>query len=277
MTEAGSQAGRASFEIGFLGYGRMAGAISAGLAESGLMPYSRQIISDCDQARLAGMARDKGLTVAADNLDLVRRCRVLVLGVKPGQVVPVLEEIGAETPGRLVISLAAGVKLETMKRALPAGAALVRSMPNLAALAGRGATLICALPGSDPAHLAEAQKIFESVGQCWELDEKLFDAAVAVSGSGPAYFFTIMESLVRGGVRLGLPWDLAKELVLATALGSAEVAWGQRDRALADLRDMVTSPGGTTAEALMVMESKGLGGIIQEALEAAAEKSKKLA
>lgn len=276
MDYMGGESSRESFEIGFLGYGRMARAISAGLADNGLIPYGRQIISDRDQGELKNVARDLGLTPALDNRDLVRRCRVVVLGVKPAQVVPVLEEVGLETPGRLVISLAAGVKLETMWRALPAGAALVRSMPNVAALAGRGASLICALPGSDPSHLAEARKIFESVGHCWELEEKLFDAGGALNGSGPAYFFAIMESLVRGGVRLGLPWDLAKELVLATALGSAEMAWSQKDKALADLRDMVTSPGGTTAEALMLMETRGLGGILQEALAAAAEKSGKL-
>lgn len=276
MDKLAEEAGREDFEIGFLGYGRMARAISAGLAENGLIPHPRQIISGRDRVRLESAARELGLTVAADNRDLTRRCRVLVLGVKPAQVAPVLEEIAPETPGRLLVSLAAGVRLETMRRILPAGAALVRSMPNVAALAGRGATLVCALPGSDPAHLARARRIFESVGQCWELEEKLFDAAGAVSGSGPAYFFSIMESLVRGGVRLGLPWDLARELVLATAQGASEMAGRPEGRALADLRDMVTSPGGSTAEALLVMETKGLGGILQEALAAAAEKSEKL-
>lgn len=276
MDKMDDESSRESFDIGFLGYGRMARAISSGLADNGLIPYNRQIISGRDQGKLKSAAKDLGLALALDNRDLVRRCRVVVLGVKPAQVVPVLEEIGPETPGRLIISLAAGVKLETMWRVLPAGAALVRSMPNVAALAGRGASLICALPGSDPNRLAEARKIFESVGHCWELEEKMFDAGSALSGSGPAYFFAIMESLVRGGVRLGLPWDLAKELVLATALGSAEMAWRQNDKALADLRDMVTSPGGTTAEALMLMEIRGLGGILQEALAAAAEKSEKL-
>jgi len=264
------------FKVGFLGYGRMARAISVGLAEKGRLPLSRQIISDLDRDRLEQFARDDGLILADDNQDLVRRCQVVVLGVKPPQVVKALEEIRAETTDRLIISLAAGVTLETMARVLPPEAALIRSMPNVGASVGRGATVMCARPGVDPGQLAAAREIFESVGYCWEIEEKLFDAAVAVSGSGPAYFFTIMESLVRGGVRLGLPWDLAKELVLTTALGSSEMAWSQKDRALADLRDMVTSPGGTTAEALVVMESKGLGGIIQQALAAAAEKSKKL-
>lgn len=264
------------FKIGFLGYGHMARAISGGLAENGLIPPSRQIISGRDRGKLDQVARDLGLTVADDNRDLVRRCQVVVLGVKPAQVTAVLEEIGAETPGRLIISLAAGVSLDTMARALPKGAALIRSMPNVSARIGRGVTLICATTEADPSQLNAAREIFESVGYCWEIEEKLFDAAGAVSGSGPAYFFTIMESLVRGGVRLGLPWALAKDLALATALGSSEMAWRQKDIALADLRDMVTSPGGTTAEALMVMESKGLGGIIQQALAAAAEKSKNL-
>ncbi|MDR0882388.1 MAG: pyrroline-5-carboxylate reductase [Candidatus Adiutrix sp.] len=263
------------FDIGFLGYGRMARAISAGLAQSGLIPYPRQLISGRNQTRLAQDAADVGLTMAVDNGDLVRRSEVVILGVKPHQIVAVLEEIRAEVGDQTFISLAAGVRLEVMRRALPAGAALIRTMPNVAALVGRGLTLMCWAGSLDQAALARARAIFESVGHCLEIDEKLFDAGGAVSGSGPAYFFTIMESLVRGAVRLGLPWDTARAMVIQTALGSAVMA-GQSGQPLAELRDMVTSPGGTTAEALLTLESAGLGGLLQKALEAAAEKSKKL-
>lgn len=264
------------FEIGFLGYGKMAGAVSQGLDKNGLIPYSRQMASGRDRRKLAAGAGARGLTLAADNRDLAARSRVLVLGVKPGQVRGVLEELRELINDQLIISLAAGVRLEDMRPWLPRGASLVRAMPNVAALAGCGATLLCASPGTPPESFALANKIFASVGLCLEMDESLFDAGGAVSGSGPAYFFSFMENMVRGAVRLGLPWDAAKTLALQTALGSAQTALLNRDRPLAELRDMVTSPGGTTAEALLVMERAGLGGIVQEALEAAAEKSKKL-
>lgn len=263
------------YEIGFLGYGAMARAISSGLAASGAIPFERQIASDLDRAGLEKVAQEKGLAVAADNSELVRRSGTVVLAVKPGQALEVLEEIREQAAGRLFISLAAGIRLTELRSALPAEAGLVRSMPNVAALVGRGTSLICALPGSDPAHLEAAEKIFTAVGVCLRLEERYFDAAVAVSGSGPAYFFEFMEHLVRGAVRLGLSRDVARRLVLNTALGAAELAL-KDEASLAQLRDMVTSPGGTTAEALYVFEKGALGGLVQTALEAAAEKSRRL-
>lgn len=264
------------FDIGFLGYGRMAGAISGGLNDSGLIPFGRQLVSGRNRARLNAEAERWGLAVAGDNRDLVRRSAVVVLGVKPRQAEDVLEEVRADLTGRLVISLAAGVNLDSLRRWLPPDTAVVRSMPNVAALVGRGATLICAPGGADPKHLARAREIFESVGLCLELEEKLFDAASALSGSGPAYFFSIMEALTRGAARLGLPWDTARILAVQTALGAAETAARRPGQSLADLRDMVTSPGGTTAEALLVLEKGGLGGLLQEAMAAAKDKSENL-
>lgn len=264
------------FEIGFLGYGAMARAISSGLAESGLYPYEKQIVSGRDRAKLDQAASERGLAAAADNRELVRSCQTVVLGVKPHQVMEVLEDIKNEANERLIISLAAGINLKQMRPVLPSGAGLVRAMPNVAALVGQGTTLICAPPGTGPDHLKKALAIFESVGLCLEMPEKYFAAGGAVSGSGPAYFFDIMEGLVRGAARLGLPWSEARSLVINTALGSAVMAQKMDGAAFSELRDMVTSPGGTTAEALYVFEKGGLGGMLQEALEAAVEKSRKL-
>ncbi|MDR1045133.1 MAG: pyrroline-5-carboxylate reductase [Candidatus Adiutrix sp.] len=264
------------YAIGFLGYGRMARAVSQGLDRSGLIPFARQMVSGRDRARLEQAAAARGLTVAADNRDLASRCALVVLGVKPRQVEGVLEEIRELVKDQTIISLAAGVALRELSARLPAGCALVRSMPNVAALAGCGATLICAVPGLSPERLARVRDVFSSVGLCLELEEALFDAGGALSGSGPAYFFSIMESLVRGAVRLGLTWDQARRLTVQTALGAAETARQRPESPLAELRDMVTSPGGTTAEALYVFEKAGLGGIVQEALKAATDKSRNL-
>lgn len=266
-----------TFEVGFLGYGSMAKAISGGLAASGLIPFEKQIISGRDRNKLEQAAGERGLTIAADNRDLAQRTGTIIIGVKPNQVLGALAEIEDLTADRLLISLAAGVDLSTMRRAVANGAALVRSMPNVAALIGKGTTLICSSADLDEANLERAKKIFESVGVCLRMDERFFDVACAVSGCGPAYFFEIMENMIRGATRLGLSWADARKLVVNTALGSAEMAGKLNDSPLASLRDMVASPGGATAEALYVFEKGALGGLIQEALEAAAQKSRKLA
>ncbi|UQZ88701.1 pyrroline-5-carboxylate reductase [Deltaproteobacteria bacterium Smac51] len=265
-----------SIEIGFLGYGKMAGAISDGLNKK-LIPYSRQIAADHYKAQVDKAAEAKGIIAAADNLEAARSSRVLVLAVKPQQALGVLHEIsGVLTEEHLIISLAAGVRLKSLRSALPEYVGLIRTMPNVAALAGCGTMLLCREAKADPANMAKALGICESVGLCLELDESLFDAGTAVSGSGPAYFYMIMEALTRGAVRLGIPYDTAKAMVVQTALGAAETARIDGAPPLSELRDMVTSPGGTTAAALHVLEVGGLNGVLQEALEAATEKSLEL-
>ena len=265
------------YEIGFLGYGRMARAISEGLDQSGVIPYRSQIVSGRDRRKLDQAAETFGVAPAADNRDLTRRAKVVLLGVKPKQVATALEEIQDDlTEAQLIISMAAGVRLKNMARLLLQGVGLVRVMPNVAAMVGQGLTLACAAPGTTPAHLAKTREIFESVGQVVYLEEDLFDAGGAVSGSGPAYVFTFMESLVRGAVRQGLSWEAARDMVLQTTLGAAAMAAQRPEASLSQLRDMVTSPGGTTAEALYILEKEGFGGTIQRALEAAVDKSRKL-
>lgn len=265
-----------NYKIGFLGYGRMARAVSDGLNRNQSLPYSRQMISGRNQERLTETAAAKGLAVASDNLELVQKCSTIVLGVKPHQVIPVLEEIYRGLTDRLVISMAAGVSLEVLQKHLPQNTGLVRTMPNLGVLANKGVTLLCAPPDAPKNHLNQTREIFESVGLALDLQEDLFEAATALSGSGPAYIFSFLESLIRGAVRQGLPWETARILACQTTLGAAELALSQPQLALADLRDMTTSPGGVTAEALYVMEKAGMGGILQEAIEAATRKGRGL-
>ncbi len=265
------------YEVGFLGYGHMARAISDGLDRSGLVPYHQQLISGRDRGRLKEAGETKGVAVADDNRALVRHSKVVLLGVLPNQVEDALEEVRNESAGRLIISMAAGVRLETLNSFLHTGAGLVRAMPNVAAQVGQGTTVICGRPRSDPAHLIRARQIFESVGLCLELEECLFDVASALSGAGPAYFFALFESFVRGAVRLGVPWEAARRLVVQTALGAAEMASRQPGQSLANMRDAVASPGGVTAEGLYVLDKGGLGGVLQEALEAATMKARRMA
>ena len=265
------------YKIGFLGYGNMARSVSEGLNNSGMVPYASQMISGRDQNRLAEVAESRGLAMATNNCELTRQCQTVVFGVKPHQIKAVLGEIKDElTPDHLAISMAAGVNLQILQSCLPPHCSLVRSMPNVGVLVGQGMTLLCAPQGCPPEHVKRAKDMFSSVGLALELEEKLFEVATVLSGSGPAYIFTILESLVRGAVRLGLPWDVARLLAVETARGATEIARTRPNQPLSELRDMVTSPGGITAEALLVMEKGGLGGILQEALEAAAVKGRNM-
>ena len=256
----------------------MAAAISAGLDRQGTIPYARQAASALDADRLNALALKKGFTAMANNRMVRDSAAIVVVAVKPHQVKGVLTELSPNPQANpLYVSIAAGVTLADLRSYLPRGAAIVRVLPNLPALVGKGVTLICAPPETEAADVAKVKTIFDSVGLTVALAESQFDAGTSVSGSGPAYFFLAMEAMIRGAGRLGLPWGTAKDLVLGVALGAAETALASPNLSLAELRDQVTSPGGTTAEALYVLEEGAINALFQKALLAAAEKAKKLA
>ncbi|MDR1577518.1 MAG: pyrroline-5-carboxylate reductase [Deltaproteobacteria bacterium] len=265
-----------TIEVGFLGYGRMAQAISEGLDRSGAVPYERQAASDIASETLLDLAEKRGFSAQPDNRSLLAQSPVVIIAVKPHQVLAALNQDKQALDRQLFISIAAGVTLADLKQWLPPQAKVIRVIPNLPALVGRGVSLICAPEETAEEHLAQARSIFQSVGVTVDLDERRFDEGTAVSGSGPAYFFLIMEALIRGAVRLGLTWETARELVLRVAQGAAETALAHPELSLADLRDQVTSPGGTTAEALWVLEDGAITALLQRALLAATAKAKKL-
>ncbi|MDR1656785.1 MAG: pyrroline-5-carboxylate reductase [Deltaproteobacteria bacterium] len=264
-------------DVAFLGYGRMAQAISAGLNRANLAPYAKQAAADIASGPLTELGARLGLTVSKSNSGLFDLSDTVIIAVKPHQVRDVLSEVSPCVKNHLVISIAAGVKLSTLQSLLPPSTSIIRVIPNLPALVGKGVTLMCAGTSIDRQLLERAKKIFESVGSVFELDERLFDTGTAVSGSGPAFLFLVMEAMIRGAVRLGLPWDLAREMVLKTAQGSAATALEHFELSLASLRDQVTSPGGTTAEGLLELEEGSLTALFHRALEAAAEKGRQLA
>jgi pyrroline-5-carboxylate reductase len=264
-------------DIAFLGYGRMAQAISAGLDASGRIPFARQAASDLPASELSGLSNRLGIRAAASNAELASLAPVIVVAVKPHQVRSALKEIAPAAAGRLVVSIAAGVDLAALADPLPGSARVVRVIPNLPALAGHGVTLLCAPEGVPRDDVDKVRRLFESVGSVFELPESLFNEGTAVSGSGPAYFWLFMEAMVRGAVRLGLPWDLARQLVVGTCLGSAATALARPDLGLAELRDQVTSPGGTTAAGLLELERGALTALVHEALASACERGRRLA
>jgi len=265
-----------SLKIGFLGAGKMALALGKGFVQAGLTSAESVLASDPVEGARTGFAKDIGAKVTGSNQDIPKFAEVLILAVKPDQVAPVLAEVRSQfTEKHLLISIAAGVTLSKVEGALPAGARVIRVMPNTPALVGASASAF-ALGKSARAEDGElAQRLFSSVGVAYQIKESLLDAVTGLSGSGPAYVFLMIEALSDGGVAAGLPRDIATKLAAQTLLGSAKMVLetGLHPGAL---KDMVTSPGGTTIEGLHELEKGKVRAAIMSAVRSATEKSRKL-
>jgi len=265
--------------IGIIGAGAMGGALAAGLLASGISPAAIRA-ADPDPDRRRTLEEEQGIRCGADNRELVDESGLVVLAVKPKQVTEVLRDLGgAENPSLarpLWVSIAAGVSLSSLAADLPAGARLVRSMPNTPALVGEGATAFVANAEATEADRAAARLLFEAVGTAWEApEEELLDAVTGLSGSGPAYVFLLLEALGEAGVEMGLPPDAASALATQTVLGAARLAL-ESGRHPADLKAQVTSPGGTTIAGLERLEAAGFRSAIRDAVKAATRRSREL-
>jgi pyrroline-5-carboxylate reductase len=262
--------------IGFLGAGKMATALAKGFVRAGLVTPKQIIASDPIEGAAAAFAKEVGAKTTSCNPDVVKFADVLVLAVKPDQVNGVLGEIREHfTEKHLLISIAAGVPLARLEAGLGAGARLIRVMPNTPALVGASASAFAVAKCALPRDAELAQKLFNAVGVAFPVKESLLDAVTGLSGSGPAYVYMFIEGLSDGGVAAGLPRDIATKLAAQTALGAAKMVLetGLHPGAL---KDMVTSPGGTTIEGLHELEKGKMRGTLISAVRVATEKSKKL-
>lgn len=264
--------------IGFIGGGNMARSLIGGLVADGVAPQ-RIWVAEPDAERRAALATQFGVHITADNTELAAAVDALVLAVKPQQMQAVCGGIAATVQARkpLVISIAAGLRLEALQRWLGGELALVRTMPNTPALVQSGATALYATPRVNNVQRELAEGIMRAVGlTLWLEDESQMDAVTALSGSGPAYFFLVMEAMQQAGVQLGLSADTARLLTLQTAFGAAKMALESREDA-AVLRRQVTSPGGTTERAIGILQQGGLEGLFAQALSGARDRSRELA
>ena len=264
--------------IAFIGGGHMSSALVGGLRARGAAPQ-HIIVSDPVPAQRARLQFDFGVRVTADNAEAVRDADLVVLAVKPQQMAEAAQGIAAELAARPrpVVSVAAGIRLANLRHWLGDGPSLVRAMPNRPALIGAGITAAYADPGVGPGERAAVEGVLSAAGALvWLEDESQMDAVTALSGSGPAYFFLLIEALEDAGVTLGLPRATARQLAVHTALGSGRMAAEGTDPP-ATLREQVTSRGGTTAAALAVLEGAGLRATFGAALAAAARRSAELA
>ena len=262
--------------VGFIGAGNMGEALIRGLVTSGRLKADQIRVSDIDTTRLHSLETTYGILTTAGNLHLARAAEVIIVAVKPHHVDGVLAEISDSLDHLpLVISIAAGVPLSRLQKGLSRPVPLIRVMPNTPALVLAGASAIAAGPQAGAEHLAIARLLFEAVGRVVEVPESAMDAVTALSGSGPAYLFLVMESLIDAGVLLGLPRVVARTLVIQTTLGSAKLLDGT-DIHPGALKDQVTSPGGTTIHGLTVLERGGVRGLLIDAVAAAGRRSEEL-
>lgn len=264
-------------KIGFIGAGNMASALVGGLLARGWQTADIAL-SDTSLDALASHA-ERGLFTTTDNLALLDHADVLVLAVKPQVMGDVLKPLAARAQQKrpLVISIAAGIPVASIEHWLGGSLPVVRAMPNTPALVQSGAAGLFANAAVSHEQRAAAESILAAVGiALWVNDESLIDAVTAVSGSGPAYFFYLMEAMMTAGRELGLDEATARALTLQTALGAAQMAI-TADVGPAELRRRVTSPGGTTERAVAVFDEAGLAAVIERALKACAARGAELA
>jgi len=263
-------------KIAFLGGGNMAEALIKGLIAAGTAKPQQIIVSDLSTDRLEHLKKSYGVSIEKVNMDATRDAGIIILSVKPQVIEKVLREIASSVDnGKLVISIAAGIESSKIEKYLKDVCRVVRVMPNTPALVLAGAAAIAGGKNATGDDLALAQAIFQSVGRTVVVEEKLMDAVTGLSGSGPAYVFVIIDALADAGVKAGLPRPLALELAAQTVYGSAKMVLDTREHP-GKLRDMVTSPGGTTIEGLHALEKGGLRATLMDAVQAATAKSKEL-
>ena len=264
--------------LAFIGAGNMGRCLIGGLIANG-HPTQQIRAADADAAQLTALKQDFPVSTTTDNAQAVSGADVVVLAVKPQQMRAVatkLAPVFATRQQPLVISIAAGIATRDLARWLGIPS-VVRAMPNTPALIRSGVSGLYAAASVDEAQRAQAEQIMSAVGAViWVDDEDLIDAITAVSGSGPAYFFLVMELMQSAALKLGLSTDQARTLVTQTALGAARMAQ-ESGTDVAILRAQVTSPGGTTESALRVMQGSGMAAIFERALAAAKVRSAEIA
>jgi len=275
MIEARSSKGKKKIRIAFIGGGAMGEAMIKCLLTKKVVVPQDMVVSDISPVRRKLLSKEYGVSALADNKKAVAKADLIVLAVKPQNLPQVIEEIKALAPKQLVLSIVAGATLSSLRQGL-SHSSVVRAMPNMPAQIGEGMTIWTATAETEQKQKKLAQTVLRALGkEIYVADEKYLGMATALSGSGPAYVFLFIEALVDAGVHIGLPRDMAQELVLQTILGSTRTV-EKTGKHPADLRNTVTSPGGTTAEALLQLEKGRFRSLLLEAVAAAYKKAKRL-
>lgn len=262
-------------KIGFIGGGNMAEALIKGLL-AGSFPAEKIMASEPSDQRRRHLIEAYGIALAENNLELMEHSDIIVLAIKPQIVVEVLEEVaGAYQNDKLIVSILAGVTSATIEKFFQGAPRVVRVMPNTPALVGEAASAICRGHHASQDDLDVVRQLLETVGKVQLIDERQMDAATGLSGSGPAYIYTVIEALADGGVREGLRRDVAHALAVQTVVGAALMVRETGEHP-AILRDQVCSPGGTAITGVSTLEKNGLRTTLMEAVSASAARSREL-
>jgi len=264
-------------KLSVVGAGQMGEALIKGFLRSGIVETEQILLSDVNVERLEVLKNKYGVRYTLDNREAISTGDIVLLAVKPQQIKEVLTGAGDSfRKESLMISIAAGVTTEKISGLIDKDIPVVRVMPNTPALVGKGISVISRGKYADDESVEIALKLFSSVGEALELPEDLQNQATAISGSGPAYFFLMVEALIEAAKKVGINTSISKKLVVQTMLGAA-VMLLETGKEAGELREMVTSPGGTTAAALQVFSNREFRSIVQEAVEAAIKRAGELA
>jgi len=262
--------------IGFLGGGKIAQAMARGFISAGLIK-GENLIASCHPADLACIAAFKsfGAEAVTDNVPVVNKSDVIFVSVKPSVVPTVLNDVRGIAAGKLFLSVAMGVTIAEIEKSLPKEARIIRVMPNTAALVNQACSVFVRGTGATDADAGLVLTLLKSIGTCEEVSESLMDPITGLSGSGPAYVYIMIEALADGGVKMGLPRDMAYRLASQTVLGAGHLV---RDsgRHPGQLKDDVTSPAGSTASGLYHLEKHAFRATVAGAIEAATEKCREI-
>lgn len=263
--------------IGFIGAGNMGSALVRGLVGSGKTPGSSISVFDVDRTKLGQLEQELGIR-AVERIEEVVTAEtdVLVLAVKPQIMGAVIDAVADHIHEHLVVlSIAAGISTSFILSRLKAPARVIRAMPNAAAMVGMSATALCKAGNADEKDMDKALEIFSAVGTAVAVEEKMINPVTALASSGLAYIFVIMEALTDAGVRMGMDRPTSRNLTVQTLLGAATMA-ESGDLSFSNLKDRITSPGGTTIVGLQVMERAGLRGVLMDVVEAATRRAEEL-
>lgn len=262
--------------LAILGCGKIGEILAAGLIASAWRPPEQILVTARRAERARELRARYGLHAGTSNPEAVREARILVVTVKPTDVDALLAEIASEvTPGHLVVSVAAAISTKFIERRLPDGVAVVRAMPNAPSQVGAGMAGICPGGSAGREDLALAEEVLSHVGRVVVVKESDMDAVTAVSGSGPAYFALLAEAMIDAGIMLGLSRGISTDLVVQTMLGTARLM-GEANMHPVELREAVTSPGGTTIMAVRELERSGVRSAMFSAIQAAMKRSVEL-
>lgn len=266
----------ADLRICVVGAGKMGEALIHGLISKKTLDSDNIFVAEISNERREYISLRYNVKCSGDVTEFVQKCNLIIIAVKPKDVKDVAETMSRfVTLRHLIVTLAAGVSTGFLSRILGSGIPIIRAMPNIAVLVGEGMVALAKGPNSSADQMALAEKIFSSVGRVVPVDEKYMDAVTGLSGSGPAYIYTVIEALSDGGVKVGLDRALATFLAAQTTLGAAKMVLETKEHP-AKLRDKVATPGGTTVEGLLQLEKSKVREAIIKAVVKATEKSKRL-